>query len=278
MMARQRSWIPPRKRITTRSDVKPFGASEGSTNRSTICANAATTERPTVTNASQAIRSSGAYENERTARRAQLDVPDERVGRRAVRPLGPDVRDAGLPEADPGAQAADEPVGLGQRVQRVDHAAVEQREVAGVEGDRRRRPSPGTGDRTALYAIRIGERRDAPHAYPVDDVPALEPLLVERRRSARADPAGRRRAGSRRRRSRSRMPLVKALWEPKFRVWLTTTTRGSRRGELGEHLARVVRAGVVDEDDLVVDAERRGTSPSAARTSPGSPARPGSRR
>ena len=89
MMARQRSWIPPRKRITTRSDVKPFGASDGSTKRSTICANAATTERPTVTNASHAIRSRGAYENERTARRAHLtfrtselvDVPYGRSGR-----------------------------------------------------------------------------------------------------------------------------------------------------------------------------------------------------
>ncbi len=71
-----------------------------------------------------------------------LEVPDERVGRRAVRSLGPDVRDAGLAKADPGAQAADEPVGLGQLVQGVDHAPVEQGEVAGVEGDRdvRRRP------------------------------------------------------------------------------------------------------------------------------------------
>ena len=59
----------------------------------------------------------------------------------------------------------------------------------------------------------------------------------------------------RRRRSRSRIPLVNALWEPKLRVWLMTTTSGSRRGELGEHLRGVVRASVVDEDDLVVDAE-----------------------
>ena len=77
-----------------------------------------------------------------------LDVPDERVGRRAVRSLGPDVRDAGLAKADPGAQAADEPVGLGQLVEGVDHAPVEQGEVAGVERNRTRRPWPGTGDRT----------------------------------------------------------------------------------------------------------------------------------
>ena len=49
---------------------------------------------------------------------------------------------------------------------------------------------------------------------------------------------------------------MNALWEPKFRVWLTTTTRGSLAASSASTSPRVVGAGVVDEDDLVVDAER----------------------
>ena len=107
----------------------------------------------------------------------------------------------------------------GQRFQGVDHAAVEQREVAGVQrdGDVRRRP-----EQAIEHLVRDPhrERRDSAHADPVDDVPALEPLLVELGDQLGRDPAGRRRAGSTASPVAMRMPLVNALCEPKFRVWL----------------------------------------------------------
>ena len=57
-----------------------------------------------MTNASQAMRSSGAYEKERTARRAQAKFRTREFVDRAVRALRPYVRNARLPEADPRAQ------------------------------------------------------------------------------------------------------------------------------------------------------------------------------
>ena len=67
------------------------------------------------------ISSSGTYENEKIALRAQPSCA-ERVGRpcRTCAP-GAYVRHAGLAEADPRTQSPEEAVAFGKRVQRVDH-------------------------------------------------------------------------------------------------------------------------------------------------------------
>ncbi len=76
------------------------------------------------------------YVGERHDRPARpAEVLAQRVRGRAEHPLGPDVGDAELLEADPCAQAAHEPMLLRQRVHRVDDAAVDQAEVACIERD-----------------------------------------------------------------------------------------------------------------------------------------------
>ena len=51
------------------------------------------------------------------------------------------------------------------------------------------------------------------------------------------------------------IPLRNADWEPKFREWLMPMTRRSLREMARMTSSRVVRAAVVDEDDLEVDVE-----------------------
>ena len=60
MIARQSSWMPPRKRTMTISVVIPLGAEDGSTMRSTSWTRRLTNETATTTIASPVIRSSGA--------------------------------------------------------------------------------------------------------------------------------------------------------------------------------------------------------------------------
>ena len=55
------------------------------------------------------------------------------MGRASKRALGPDIVDACLLEAHPGAKPAQELVGLGKREQLVHDPPVHQREVARVE-------------------------------------------------------------------------------------------------------------------------------------------------
>ncbi len=153
---------------------------------------------------------------------------------------------------------------LGQRVQRVDDAAVEQSEVARVERDVDVGEPAEDAVEELVGAIASNAVVSRFDPLAVDDVVAL------RQRSTNSGISS---GGSCRSPSSSttaspvaiRIPLVNALCEPKLRAWLMTTTLGSRAGELGQDLSRVVRAAVVDEDDLVVGAELAEHACSAAR-------------
>ena len=98
---------------------------------------------------------------------------------------------------------------LGELVESVDHAAVEQGEVAGVERDGHiRRGAEQAIERLVGDAHR--QRRNPARSDAVDDVPAFEPLFVEvgnqlRRILEIAVEQDRRVAG------RDLRPLVKAL-------------------------------------------------------------------
>ena len=81
--------MPPTKRITTRSDVNPFGAESGVDDLEDDLRYRHHDRSPTVTSASHVIMSRGAYENDRTPRRAHarfrmnefVTVPNGRSGR-----------------------------------------------------------------------------------------------------------------------------------------------------------------------------------------------------
>jgi len=173
--------------------------------------------------------------------------------------LCPDVGDAGLAEAHPGPHTPKEAVGLGELVEHVHHAAVEEREVAGVQRDLHVGGRP-EGAVEGLVGDLQEPARLALHPHPVDDVVAFLPLLVKGLDDLRwvlqvAVEQHDRVAGGRLHPARERSR------EPKLRLWLITRTFGSISASFSRTSAGVVGAGVVDEDDLVVDAElleRRG--------------------
>ena len=130
----------------------------------------------------------------------------------------------------------------------------------------------------ALVAELEQTRHLAARAHAVDDVVALDPLRVER-----LDELGRIlqvavEQDARRRPSRGAMPLVKAFCEPKLRLCVMALMRGFAAASALEHALRVVGAAVVDEDDLVVDADLLEGRLEALGHDGHGLARPGSRR
>ena len=278
MIARQSNWMPPMNRITRMSVVKPFGTTPGERQaQHDLGDDRDERQRRRSTARATVMKSSGAYENEKIALRAQprfrsselVDVPNM--------PLRPDVRHAGLLEADPGAQAAQEAVDLGQRSsarpRRGDRAARSRRRPAGPT----RTTSTGRRGRRACTRTCSVQRRLALDALPVDDVVARLPLrgelldqlrrvlqvAVEQHHGVAGGDAHAAGEGA----LRAEVPRV--VDDDDMRV---------ARRQLGEDLLRVVRAAVVDEDDLVARRRASGRRPSAARASAAPPARRGSRR
>ncbi len=160
------------------------------------------------------------------------------VGHQVVRgapeqTLGPLVGHADLAIADEGAQAADEAMRLGQRIDRIDHAPIEQREVASV--DRHRNVGQALEDPVEGLARRVHQRRPLTRdALAVDDLIALAPA---------GDEVGISSGGS----CRSPSIRITASPAPDACRWskrsgsrthvcgCTTVTRRSRAGELLEN-------------------------------------------
>ena len=233
----------------------PGARCSGTISRPTPCAAASTRLRTKSTVPAKLSIVSGTLLNEKMPFLAQ---PMLRRRLFVVTPnmrFGPHVVDARLAEADEGAHAAQEEVALVELQHRVHDAAVDQREVAGVARDREVREAVEGPVEGAVGALHEPRRlaRDAP---AVDDVVALPPLLDEL-----LDQLGR------------ILEIAVEQHERVLRRELHAAAEGRLRAEVArvrdaEHAAvaladraddllAVVGARVVDEDDLVVDAERR---------------------
>ena len=163
------------------------------------------------------------------------------------------IGDTDLAESHPGAQAAEEPIGLRKAVERIHDSTVHQREVAGIERNRHVRSRAKQPVEGAIRDLQeaVGVAFDA---APIDDVVSLHPFLVEG-----LDQLGGILEIAIEEHDRIAAADAHTAGESTLRAEVATVGHGGHMRiapyEIGEHLSSIVGTGVIDEDDFVIDVE-----------------------